>query len=87
MNKEELEQICVFCTNLVGGEALNMDDIDAITQALKEFNGEDEITQTFEITTKGKEGVSESELFVCLDDMFERYDISDKIVEVREVIK
>ena len=39
--KEELTDICYYCLDQNEGEALNMDDIDAITKALKDFNGED----------------------------------------------
>ena len=41
MNKEKLDKICVYCKWVNSNEALNMDDIDAIHKALKEFNGED----------------------------------------------
>jgi hypothetical protein len=40
MQDDELEHICNTCFYLNGREALTRDDIDQITKALKEFNGE-----------------------------------------------
>lgn len=40
MNKEEIKQICRLIHQVNNSEPLNMDDIDEIYKALKEFNGE-----------------------------------------------
>lgn len=40
LDRQELIAIYKFCHNTNKKEPLNMDDIDAICDALKEFNGE-----------------------------------------------
>jgi len=40
MNKKKLDKICLYIKKLNSEEPLNMDDINDIRKALKEFNGE-----------------------------------------------